>query len=269
MIAGGKMVAKKMEESLKKKMENIPQKKTCFVMFGENPASVQFVGMKTRVADRLGILADVKKFSADVSQGEAVSKISEIISEGYDGIVIQLPLPDQLDAQAVLNCVPPELDVDVLGDGAKELFARGDLRRIPPVARAVSEILDFYQVSLDNKKIVVVGNGKLVGMPIAAMLGLKKVPFQIIDKNTSEDVILSCLKSADIVISGAGSPCLVKPEMVKDGVVLIDAGTSEQAGKLVGDIDPACAEKASLMTPVPGGVGPVTVACLFANLLES
>ena len=268
MIANGKLIAKKMEDELKRKIEKLPLKKLCFVMFGENLASTQFVGMKVRMAERLGISATVKKFPEVLETNEVCSLIQNISAQGYNGIVVQLPLPEYLDTQKVLNSVPFKLDIDILSDQAKASFVHGDSGKIPPVARAVFEILDFYNTSLKHKNILLVGNGKLVGEPVASMLTRKGNLFHMIDKNSSEEEKKLHLKSADIIISGAGSSGLIKPDMVKDGVVLIDAGTSEQAGKLVGDIDPECAQKASLITPVPGGVGPVTVVSLFANLLD-
>jgi methylenetetrahydrofolate dehydrogenase (NADP+)/methenyltetrahydrofolate cyclohydrolase len=162
--------------------------------------------------------------------------------------------------------IPPHMDMDVLSTEAKSLFKNNKLNKIPPVARAVSEILNFYNVDMANKNILVVGTGKLVGEPVSSMLNLRNLVYKTIDKNTDENSKEELLKNADIIISGAGSPHFIKKEMIKPGVVLIDAGTSEQSGKLVGDIDPGCAEVASLMTSVPNGVGPVTMACLFLNI---
>ena len=155
-----------------------------------------------------------------------------------------------------------------LGETAKEAYKNGTSQKIPPVAAAVWEILSFYNVSLADKKVLVIGKGKLVGEPVGEMLSRNGVKYEAIDKDTEEGERLGAIKSADVIISGVGSPHFLKPDMTKEGVVLIDAGTSSDQGRLLGDIDPACAEKAGLVTPVPGGVGPLTTVCLFMNLIK-
>jgi methylenetetrahydrofolate dehydrogenase (NADP+)/methenyltetrahydrofolate cyclohydrolase len=247
MIADGKHIAQIMEEKLAKEFFQLSQKKVCFVLLGNDPASKKFIEMKSKVAVRLGIAVDVAQ---------------EMMSfDKYDGVVIQLPVPEGMDTQKILDSVPTEKDIDVLSTEAKKTG------KPAPVARAVFEILDFYKISLIDKEVLVIGNGKLVGEPVCSILAQKNIPYFVIDKNTDEQVRQEKIISADIIISGAGVPHMIKPNMIKEGVVLIDAGTSEQSGKLVGDIDPACGDRASLITPVPGGVGPVTVVSLFANLL--
>lgn len=247
MLVDGKKIANVLEDKLREKFSQLPQKKVCFVLLGDDPASKKFIEMKSKVAERLGI---------------AVEVVHEMVSfDKYDGVVVQLPLPEGVDTQKILDSVPLEKDIDVLSTEAKE----GN--KVAPVAHAVFEILNFYNVDLNDKEILVVGNGKLVGEPVCRLLDQKNITYFVIDKNTDEQLKAERVASADIIISGAGVPHMIKPEMIKDGVVLIDAGTSEQAGKLVGDIDPTCEIKASLMTPVPGGVGPVTVMSLFENLL--
>lgn len=259
MIADGKHIAQLLEERLLGEFANAPLKKVCFVLFGNDSASIQFIKIKTNRAERLGIKVDLVVAPQGVITDQALGLMDEIIKKDYDGIVVQLPLPKQLDTDAIVNEIPKEKDIDVLSHSQKNA----------PVARAVLEILNFYHVVLEGKKILVIGNGRLVGKPIAKMLTEKGLPYKLIDKDTDQEVRNNHIKSADIIISGAGVPHMITPNMIKDGVVLIDAGTSEQSGIVVGDVDPACATKASLMTPVPGGVGPVTVVSLFANLLES
>ena len=163
-----------------------------------------------------------------------------------DGVVIQLPIDS---ADALLAQVPQNKDIDNYPSA--------------PVAAAVEEILNRAGVDSKNKKAVVVGEGRLVGKPVAQLLRKLGANVSVVSLDQGN---LSELKYADIVVSGAGSPGLIKPEMLKQGVVLIDAGTSEQAGKVVGDCDLRCAEVTSVFTPVPGGVGPVAVAMLFKNL---
>jgi methylenetetrahydrofolate dehydrogenase (NADP+)/methenyltetrahydrofolate cyclohydrolase len=247
MIVDGKRIANNIEEKLKKEFSQLPQKRVCFVMLGNDPASKKFIEMKSKVAERLGVAVDVA---------------NEMVSfDKYDGVVVQLPLPQGMDTQTLLDSVPVEKDIDVLGTEAKT----GN--KVAPVARAVLEILNYYKVDFTGKNVLVIGNGKLVGEPISHLFTQTKVSHDVIDINTPEQERVQKIQEADIIISGAGVPHMIKPSMIKQGVILIDAGTSEQMGKLAGDVDPLCVEKASLMTPVPGGVGPITVVSLFANLL--
>ncbi len=270
MLVDGKQIAAEIEKELAERFSREPHKKLCFIIFGNDPASLQFVKRKSAVAERLGVRVKVLEQLGNISTEEAVAVVSDAScknrNEKFDGVVVQLPLPASMDTDKVLNNVPEDLDIDVLGGAAREKYATGKSEKIPPVARTVKKILDFYKIEMQGKKIVVVGNGRLVGEPVAVMLRLLQITFTMVDLNMAEKERFANVAEADVLISGVGFPNLIRPEMIKDGVVLIDAGTSEQQGKLVGDIDPACATKASLLTPVPGGVGPVTVMSLFANL---
>lgn len=202
-----------------------------------DPATESFVAIKERVAARLGV---------EVKRGDLADFI-----ETCDGVLVQLPHPD---AGALLPQIPPEKDVDALGLHPEV---------VAPVAAAVREVLERSSVEMQNKKAVVVGGGKLVGKPVAGLLRDMGAQVSVV---TLESGSLSELKDADIVVAGAGSPHVIRPEMLKSGVALIDAGTSEQAGRVVGDCDPACADVAGIFTPVPGGIGPIAVAMLFVNL---
>ncbi len=267
MIVEGKKIASVLAEKIQKELSALPEKRVCFVMFGTDPASQQFVALKSKIARDLGVAVSFEHYPEQIENEAAVKIVARIAKEKYDGIVVQLPLPAGLDTALILNQLPKEKDIDVLGAQAKEAFLLGTTTMVPPVAKAVEEIFTEYGISLENKKILIVGRGLLVGEPVAALLAAKKIPFATIDKDTPLQERHDAIRAADIIISGAGVPHLIKPDMVKDGVVLLDAGTSEQGGRLVGDIDPACAQKASLLSPVPGGIGPLTVICLFGNLL--
>jgi methylenetetrahydrofolate dehydrogenase (NADP+)/methenyltetrahydrofolate cyclohydrolase len=202
-----------------------------------DPATESYVRIKERVAARLGV---------EVKKGELAGLLA-----ACDGVLVQLPHPQ---ASELLMQIPPEKDVDALGSAPKVAA---------PVAGAVREILLRSGVEAHGAKAVVVGGGALVGRPVSRMLCGMGAEVSVV---TLEQGSLSQLKDADIVVSGAGSPHLIKPGMLKPGAVLIDAGASESNGALAGDADPACAEVASVFTPVPGGVGPVAVAMLFKNL---
>jgi methylenetetrahydrofolate dehydrogenase (NADP+)/methenyltetrahydrofolate cyclohydrolase len=171
--------------------------------------------------------------------------------------VVQLPLPKQINANKILDLIPSDKDVDALSENASVLA---------PVAGAVREVLERNQVELEGKKILVVGQGRLVGRPVAIWLAQEGYEVETADINTKN--LAELTNRADVIITGVGKPGLIKLEDIKEGAILIDTGTSESAGKLMGDVDPTCAVKCSLLSPVPGGVGPITVAMIFKNLLQ-
>lgn len=263
MIVDGKKLAQEVIAELQGKATG---ETVCFVSFLHSPESKSFIRIKTKVAEQLGIKAETVFLDAENTE-QAIQKLSEVTAKPYQGIVVQLPLPGSFDSQRVLDAVPLLPDIDVLSTEAKQLYAQGQLVRVPPVAWAVSHILHVNNIDLQQKNIVVLGKGKLVGEPVTAMLDRKKISYKAIDITTDEQEKRQLLLNADVIISGIGMAHYLKPEMIKDGVVLIDAGTSEDFGELKGDIDPACADKASFYTPVPGGVGPLTVVGLYKNLL--
>ncbi len=180
-----------------------------------------------------------------------------------DGVVVQLPLPAYIHVATILAAIPTEKDIDVLSPNAIAKYKNSALKILPPVAAAVQCILEQHAVSVVEKDVVILGNGRLVGAPVALLFRHNHAHVTVFDKPVQE--LAHVLRDADIVVSGVGKPGLVQPHMLKKGVVLIDAGTSESQGMLVGDVDPACAEHAALMTPVPGGVGPLTVVMLLKN----
>lgn len=234
MIVDGKKIA---EEILAGLGESLRGRTLGIVVNAGDPATESFVKIKTKVAERLGV--------------EVIRGRLEDIRTMCDAVVVQLPHPD---ADALIPNIPGHKDVDALGDHAQVAA---------PVAEAVKEVLLREGVGVANKKVVVVGEGRLVGKPVARMLFTMGADVTVV---TLEQGSLEELKDADVVVSGAGSPHLIKPEMLKPGVVLIDAGTSESGGKVVGDCDPSCADVASVITLVPGGIGPIAVAMLFKNL---
>ena len=268
-IADGKKIQEAVKQSLKEEVMNAGRELHLAVVYvGSNAVIDRFVETKKKFGEEIGVVADVFRFEDTVSQDELIGKIRSLGQDKtYRGIIVQLPLPKSVDAEIVLNTVTAEKDIDVLSLNAMLEYAGGKSPFIPAVPGAIEEILREYNISLEGKKIVVVGSGRLVGAPVCDWLQKNGIIPQVVDKDTQNAAAI--LHGADIIISGAGSPHFIKPDMVKEGAVLIDAGTSEHGGKLTGDIDPACAQKASLFTPVPGGVGPVTIAILFRNLLRA
>lgn len=240
MIIDGKHIAEEIIAALEKERGDFSALSLAVISEGEDAATESFIKIKSRVAARLNV--EVRRYTP--------SQISEALE--CDGIIVQLPIPN---AAELLASLPSEKDVDAITEGKKIVRA--------PVAEAVSEIFVRHNIAAAGKKAVVLGAGKLVGAPVAELLKDLGADVSVITKNEGT---LSDMKDADIVVLGAGEPGLIKPEMLKEGVILIDAGTSEASGRLAGDANPACAEVASIFTPVPGGIGPIAVAMIFKNL---
>lgn len=216
----------------------------------------KFLDLKTRRAAEAGISVSVIELPPTVTLEQMAIAIKQSAAMS-DGIIIQFPFPYLL-TKDLIDLIPPELDVDVTHyDGRIEGL-------LPPVVGAIAEISQAHAVEWAGKQVVVVGNGRLVGAPAAQYAATKGATVTVVTKDSNN---LTATAAADIIILGAGSPGLLTPEMVKEGAVVFDAGTSEEGGMLVGDAHPLVATKASLFTPVPGGVGPLTIAILLRNVL--
>ncbi len=257
MIIDGRALANKLKGDLAAKFKPLLPVRLEVVLVGEDPASLKFVEIKERFATALGVAVRRHEFPAEVMAEDLVELLTRLATDPKSqGIIIQLPLPAHLNADELISLIPADKDVDALTTEARVL---------PPVAGAVAEILQSEQVKLTGIKAVVIGKGRLVGAPVAVWLTGEGAEVTVADSKTEH--LPELLKTADLIVSGVGKPHFIKSEMLKEGVVLIDAGTSEAAGELAGDADPACAAMCHLFTPVPGGVGPITVAKLFENLL--
>lgn len=259
MIVDGKKVAEAIYENIRAVL-GAKGTAPCLTVFtcAPNSETRKFLELKQRRAAENGIDMVLIEFDAGVSIEEAERAIWATTGT-CEGVIVQLPFPAHIDAERLIKAIPEELDVDVLRYAGEETDV------LPPVVGAIAAIAAKYEVDFAGKQVVVVGRGRLVGKPAALWAKAQQAYVTVIDKDTPE--VAALLGAADIIISGAGVPGLIAPDHVKDGVIIFDAGTSEAGGQLRGDADPACAQKAALFTPVPGGIGPVTVAMLLQNLI--
>jgi methylenetetrahydrofolate dehydrogenase (NADP+)/methenyltetrahydrofolate cyclohydrolase len=239
----------------------------CDVLVGEDPASVQYVEMKARMAEAVGISFHRANFPATITTDELVKEIKNLNKvKNMCGIIVQLPLPESIDKQTVFDSIDPMLDVDCLGTTAGDKFYSGDIKIGFPTALSCMVLLDSINLDLKNKNIVVLGQGMLVGKPVTALLQFRGLSPEIVRSKTENKETL--IKQGDIIISGMGKGKYITGAMIKEGAVIIDAGTSESDGGIVGDVDSESVKNvASFLSPVPGGVGPVTVAMLLNNVL--
>ena len=283
-LLDGKQCAEKVFQQLQEQRNQIKGKiRLGIVMVGDDGASSTYVAQKKKFGERLNIEVEIFSYETSVSVGHLRQEIGRICRLPHmAGVLVQLPLPASFNRERVLNAILPTKDVDVLGRTMFGSFAiEGGLPResrdrllIPPTPGAILRLLEEYQISVEGKHIVIVGAGRLVGLPTAVALLHKNATVTVINEKTEHPEEFT--KQADILITGTSTARHITGDMVKNGAVVIDAGYGETKGNpngapsgLAGNvIFEQVEKKASYITPVPGGVGPVTVAMLFENLLK-
>lgn len=216
----------------------------------------KYLALKERKAAAAGVAVVVHEMESGATTAEVIEAVTTAVRSS-SGVVVQLPLPPHIDREAVLAVVPPTHDPDGFTYGTASEACQS------PVVVAIATILMRYSIDVRGKQVVVVGEGRLVGAPAAHYFRQAGAVVTVVTSATAD--LTSAIRTADILVTGAGRPGLITPAMVKDGVVVLDAGTSEDGGVLVGDVHPSVADKALVFTPVPGGIGPLTVAALLAN----
>lgn len=265
-LVDGKKRAGIIERELQKEFNGLFVIPSLHVIYlGHDPVIENYLKYKKRYAERIGVDFKLHRFPSTLSL-EAFKEAVTNICSLHEPLIIQLPLPPRFQRQEILDLVPPEVDVDVLSSQGREDFFSGTSPFVPPVTASIVDIITSHHIDL-SQKIIIIGNGLLVGKPTAAWLKQQGYDYSIITYDTPQEERTTLLKEADIIISGVGKPQLVTPQEVKEGVVIIDAGTSESDTSVRGDVDPQVKEKSSLFTPVPGGVGPLTIAMLYRNVL--
>ena len=260
MIVDGRKLAKRIYAELQNEVSHLTQVPHLTVFTcAPNFATKKYLRLKQRKAREVGVGVTIIELPDDLDTQQVQQSVERACMQ-TDGIIVQLPLPAHLDTDRILATIPPDYDVDGVHYGA------GVQTLLPPVVAAIAEIAGEYDVSFTGKQVVVLGYGRLVGKPASVWAKQQGAQVTVLTKDSADTATV--IKQADILILGAGQAHLVKPDMVRDGVVIFDAGTSEEGGELAGDADPACAYKASVYTPVPGGIGPLTVAMLLRNVLS-
>lgn len=262
MIIEGNKINEEVREKLRGHTKGLS---LAIIWVGDNPVSLKYIEKKKRFGEDIGVNVEVFKYGSGMMTSELIEEIKSISRE-YSGLIVQLPLPKQIDSVFALNMIPINKDVDLLSEKSYQNFVEGKSIILPPVVASVKEIFETSGVGdLRGLHAVVVGKGKLVGKPVAAWLASQGVSVDLLGKEAG-DLTPFTIK-ADIIVSGAGVPGLIKTDMVRDGAIVIDVATSDVGGSMVGDVDPAVALKSKIFSPVPGGVGPITVAMLFKNLV--
>ncbi len=269
-ILYGAPVAKQLDEiSLKIFQEVKSNNKTphmTAITVGDNPSSLLYVSRKKEKAAELGVEFNWIKLDKNTSQ-EKLKELVETESKNTDGLIIQLPLPNHLSSEDVINCIPPDVDVDGLTSYNLGSLFSNEYKLIPATSLAVLELLNFYQIKTDDRAIVIAGRSRLVSSPLAKILSSKSYNANVTVIHSKTSNQKQFITQADIFISAVGSAKLYDSSYFKQGATIIDVGISSVDGKTYGDIDTQnISEVASYRSPFPGGVGPITVSALFFNL---
>jgi len=272
MLIDGRKIAESIINELKGKPK--PGKIFAAILVGENVQSISFLKQKERVAKELNVDFRIYKFPESLTSDELRKEVGKIaLLKNVGGVIVQLPLPKQINSQYVLNVIPREKDVDVLGERALGAFYAGRNLVLPPSIGVVEELVHGLKFIVQGSKVAIVGLGFLIGKPIATWLMGKVSELYLLDIGSD----LSILKQADLIISGVGKNGLIKSNMLKENTIVIDFGYSiDEDGKIKGDFDisdpsfkipalPAGRQDLCAYTPTPGGTGPILVAKIFEN----
>ena len=259
MLVNGKKIAEDILSEVKAMVAARPLGAPCLtaVTCQPNFETKKYLMMKKRRAAEAGVVLNVIEILPTVTTADAVSTI-EKLAERTDGLVVQLPFPDNFDRHQLLAAVPPEKDPDGFS------YEKSKKACLPPVVGAIDEISRRYKIVWQDKNTVVLGEGALVGRPAALYAKKKGARVTVLTKENFDPALV---RSADLIITGIGQPHFITPDLIKEGVIIFDAGTAEDSGRIAGDVAPEAYKKTSLVTPVPGGIGPITIAYLLRNLL--
>ena len=265
MIISGKKIAKQIREEIKNELNfSKLNPKLVVIQVGDRPDSNSYIKAKMKAAEEVGIEFEHKPFPKMVPEEELIKVIEQLNEqEDISGIIVQLPLPDDIDSSNLINSIDPRKDVDGLTTINAGKLVKGEKGLFPCTALGVMELLKRSNIEIAGKKVTVIGRSALVGTPLAQML-IKENATVTVCHSKTKDIKSETLKS-DIVVVAIGSPKFLTRDMVKEGTTIIDVGINLVDGKLVGDTDYENLKDITNITPVPGGVGPMTVAMLLNN----
>ncbi len=268
-IIDGKEISKQIKEELASKVKTCMIKPSLAVIqIGEDPASNAYIKGKAKAANEIGMNFRLFQYAFDTSEREIVNKIVELNNDEYiDGIIVQLPLPSGMSTKKIINAIDVSKDVDGLTDKSIARFYNNRKCFVPCTPQAVMELLKQKEIEVAGKHVVVVGRSNLVGKPLVQLFLKKDATVTVCHSKTEN--LKELTKLADVLIVAVGKKHLITADMVKEGVIIIDVGITREDGKLYGDVDfDKVEKKASYITPVPGGVGPMTVTMLLRNVIE-
>jgi len=241
------------------------------VLVGDDGPSQRYVNMKHKKAAEAGLASRHVDLPATATQAEVESAVRGLaVDDDVHGILVQLPLPDGLDAEPVIDLIPPEKDVDGLTERSMGRLVRGRPGLVGCTPLGVMRLLERYDVATSGKRAIVIGRSTLVGLPLTLLLARKGVDATVTLAHSRTGDMAAAVREADIVVGAAGQARMITADMVRPGATVIDVGVSRTESGIVGDVDFApVAEVAGFITPMPGGTGPMTIACLLENTLTA
>ncbi len=273
-VLDGKLLAATLKERLAKEIKALKDSsrevpRVVSIVVGDDPAGLSYVGSQQKTAKDLGIHYELQNFKADILQDEVLALIGQL--NGYShvhGIIVNKPLPAGVDFKTLINAIDADKDIEGMNLTNLGRLFLGDSRIFPCTPLAVMELLRSSGVSLKGKRAVVIGRSEIVGKPVGLLLLKEDMTVTICHSKTKD--LPGEVGRADVVVAALGKPMFVKGQWIKDGAIVIDVGINQADGKIVGDVDFASAkEKAAYISPVPGGVGPLTSVILMNNVLKA
>lgn len=269
-LIDGKALGAKVREEVAASVAELGHVGLATVLVGDDPASHIYIDLKQKAATQAGMEARDLKLPADTSEEELLATIAEVNSDdGIDGLLVQLPLPDHIDETRVIEAIAPGKDVDGIHPVNAGRLYLGRPTLVPGTPLGIMRMLDEYEIPLEGANAVVVGRSAIVGKPMAHLLLQRNATVTICHSRTRD--LQRHTLDADVLVAAVGRTHLVSPDMVREGATVIDVGMNrdESSRKVLGDVDPAALERAAYMTPVPGGVGPMTIAMVLQNTVTA
>lgn len=273
-ILDGKRLAKQIREEIKKKVHDLKVEQgiipgLAVVMVGNDPASDSYVRMKEKACVEAGFYSEVHKLDENISQIQLLSLIDNLNNNSkIHGILVQLPLPKHIDEKIINERINPNKDVDGFNPVNLGKLFLNQPSFIPCTPKGIIVLMKYYDITIEGKNIIVIGRSDIVGKPVATLLLHENATVTLCHSRTKN--LSSHTKQADIIVAALGKANFITKEMIKEGAIVIDAGTTKINNKLTGDVDfEAVLKTVDKITPVPGGVGPMTIAMLLENTLEA
>jgi methylenetetrahydrofolate dehydrogenase (NADP+) / methenyltetrahydrofolate cyclohydrolase len=267
-IMDGKALAARIRVEVAEEAVELGSLGLATVLVGDDPASEIYIRRKHEAAREAGITAHDHHLSTETTEDELLALVAELnADDSVDGILVQLPLPDHIDERRVLRAVAPIKDVDGFHPASAGQLYLDDPTFVPATPLGIMALLDEYDVKLEGARAVVIGRSTIVGKPAALLLLRANATVTICHSRTAD--LAGQVAEADVLVAAVGKPAVVTADMVRPGSVVIDVGVNRTEEGLRGDVDPRAAERARLITPVPGGVGPMTIAMLLRNTIKA
>lgn len=271
-LLDGKQLSTTIKDEIKKQvmaLEGLRKPKLAVILVGDDPASQIYVASKIKACEHVGMTSVATVLASDISQVELLIELEKLNQDDeVDGILVQLPLPKHLNSQEIIDHIHPDKDVDGFHPLNVGKLHLNQETFVPATPKGVMRLIETYDIKLEGKEVLVIGRSNLVGRPLAQLLLNQNATVTVAHSRTKD--LKKLTVSADVVVAAAGVMNLIKKEDVKDGVILIDVGIHrDEDNKIRGDINREAYEKASYYTPVPNGVGPMTIAMLLENTMQA